>query len=232
MTRGDNEVESDWNDLTTVTQWASSDTRDGVLELPRQIAINLVRRELGEPDLVVDVGGGPGSFLSAFLAPFSTTRGIWYDVSEPMMALAKERLARYDDRVSFTLAGFEDTSKLPTNVDVIITSRALHHLSVSQVFRFYAEAADRLSRRGWLINLDHVGLAEPWSERLLDTYLDMVPGAGSQPTHEHKYRFATVSEHFDALRAAGLTDVDMPWRAFGMCLFMARRPIDGGGDVG
>ncbi len=232
MTRGHNESDSDWNDLTTVTRWARSDTRESILELPRQIALNIVEKELGEPGLVVDVGGGPGSFLSAFLARFNTTRGIWYDISEPMMTLAKERLARYGDRVSFTLAGFENTSGLPSNVDVIVTSRALHHLPVSQVRRFYTEAADRLSDPGWLINLDHVGLAKPWSERLLDTYMDMVPEARSQPSHEHRYRFATVPEHFEALRAAGLDDVDMPWRAFGMCLFMARRPINGGGEFG
>lgn len=231
MTRGDNETETDWNDLRTATGWARSDTREGVLELPRRIAINLVRKELGEPGTVVDVGGGPGSFLSTFLTRFETTRGIWCDISEPMMALARERLAPYDDRVSFTLAGFEDTSKLPKGLDVIITSRALHHLPVEQVFRFYADAADRLTPTGWLINLDHVGLAEPWGDRLLDSYMDMVPAARTQPTHEHKYRFATVSEHFNALRAAGLGDADMPWRAFGMCLFMARRPSNGGGEI-
>lgn len=37
-------------------------------------------------------------------------------------------------------------------------------------------------------------------------------------------RLPTAKQHADALTAAGLTDLDMPWRAFFSVLILARKP--------
>jgi len=36
---------------------------------------------------------------------------------------------------------------------------------------------------------------------------------------------ASVQDHLDAFAAAGITDVEVPWRAFCTCLFMGRSPV-------
>ena len=44
------------------------------------------------------------------------------------------------------------------------------------------------------------------------------------PKHHHNYPLTSVQDHLDAFAAAGITDVEVPWRAFYTCLFMGRTP--------
>lgn len=40
--------------------------------------------------------------------------------------------------------------------------------------------------------------------------------------HHHDYPLTSVTDHLDAFSAAGINDVEVPWRAFCTCLFMGR----------
>lgn len=42
------------------------------------------------------------------------------------------------------------------------------------------------------------------------------------PRHHHNYPLTSIGGHLDAFAAAGITDVEVPWRAFFTCLFMGR----------
>jgi hypothetical protein len=44
------------------------------------------------------------------------------------------------------------------------------------------------------------------------------------PKHHHNYPLTSVQDHLDAFAAAGITDVELPWRAFYTCLFMGLTP--------
>jgi len=82
-----------------------------------------------------------------------------------------------------------------------------------------------LAPGGWLVNLDHIGPAGPgdtWDKRLR-TARKQFGAQSNGPKHHHNYPLTSVDDHLRALAAAGFTDVEVAWRAFFTCLFMARK---------
>lgn len=213
-----------WIDPTFATEWAQRDAQRDLLSLPRAIAADIIATDLPGASVVADIGSGPGDFLSVLLDRLDSAHGIWTDISEPMETLARERLARFAGRVDYRIADMTDFDHLPMQLDVITTSRAVHHLDQAGVRAFYRDAAAHLAPGGWLINLDHTGQVEEWDRRLRTARRQLIPRTSEQRSHHHHNRpLASIDDHREALTAAGLTDVDTPWRAFITCLFMARR---------
>lgn len=224
-----------WGDAEFARSWAAGDSFSDLLDFPRRLAAAVVALDNPEPRCIVDVGAGPGAVLEVFLTRFPSARGVWTDASEAMLELAKPRLAPFGDRVEYRIADMTHLAAagLPEAADVITTSRAAHHLDRAGLHAFYADVAARLAPGGWLVNLDHIGPAsqagppgaagydEVWDQRLRAARKTL--GAGSEgPRHHHSYPLTSISDHFDAFATAGITDVEVPWRAFFTCLFMGR----------
>lgn len=215
-----------WRERDFASDWASADVLRGMLDFPRHIAATITGMNGGSPQQIVDIASGPGDFLAVFLEQFPAATGIWTDASEAMLDLARARLAPFDGRVEFRLADMTDlaAAHIPAGTDVITTSRAAHHLDPAGLHAFYRQAAGYLSPGGWLINLDHVLGEGPWNERLRSARSVLVPRpAGEQRSHSHDHPAPAISDHLAAYAAAGISDVDIPWRAFVTCLFMGRR---------
>lgn len=216
-----------WRDTDFARDWAEGDSYRDLLSFPRHMAAVLIAADHPEPGIVVDIGSGPGDFLAVMLEQFPQARGVWTDVSEAMFDMARERLAPFGDRVDFHLADMTDLAGagLPEQADIITTSRAAHHLDREGLFDFYGQVAGRLAPGGWLVNLDHIGPAGPgdtWDKRLRAARKQFgVTSSGTK--HHHNYPLTSVDDHLQALAGAGFTDVEVPWRAFFTCLFMARK---------
>src|SRR5262245_41359063 len=58
----------------------------------------LGRDSLGRDSLVVDLGGGSGRLMERILDRWPEARGAVVDQSEPFLALAERRLARFGER--------------------------------------------------------------------------------------------------------------------------------------
>jgi SAM-dependent methyltransferase len=226
-----------WRDATFARSWAQNDVFRDLLEFPRVMAAAIVAGDNPEPSCVVDIGAGPGAVLAVFLERFPSARGVWSDASEPMLELARERLAPFGDRVEYRLADMTDLDHagLPAVADVITTSRAAHHLDRDGLRAFYTAAAERLAPGGWLVNLDHIGPAsqagppavagydDVWDQRLRAARKKFGVTPDASPKHHHNYPLTSVADHLEAFAAAGITDVEIPWRAFYTCLFMGRK---------
>ncbi len=201
-----------------------------LLALPRALAATVVALEDRPPRRIVDVASGPGAFLAVFLETFPSAHGIWFDASEAMLEQAHIELGSLADRVEFRLGDMAELSSagLPRDLDVIMTSRALHHFDIAGIATFYREAAAHLAPGGWLINLDHVGLQPEWERRLGAAREQLVPSRSSPVAHhDHTGLRAGIDDHLQALAAAGIGDVEVPWRAFYTALFMGRTPSAG-----
>jgi SAM-dependent methyltransferase len=220
---GGAEMTDFWTDADTATEWARLDAQADFLAAPRAIAAEIVALDRPDTGLVVDIGSGPGDFLAVFLSRLPQARGEWTDVSDVMESMARDRLAPYIGRVAYRIMDMTDLSDVPMNVDAIVTSRAVHHLDRAGLHEFYREAARHLAPGGWLVNLDHIGPTEQWDTRLRSARGQLIPRTGEQHPHHHVYPLTSIADHLDALRAAGFTDPETPWRAFVTCLFMARR---------
>lgn len=215
-------------DLRFAPRRAGQDAPADLLGLPLAIAAGIVAADRPGSRLVIDIGSGPDSVLDRFLAALPGARGVWADVSSAMAALARERLAPYAPRVDFRLADMTDLRGLPFPADVIASSHASHHLSPGQLREFYAEVHAGLAPGGWLVNLDYTdSVSEEWDKRLRAARAALLPAAPGGQGHHDAATPPTAAEHQSALRAAGFTNLDAPWRAFSTCLFMARR---GDGD--
>jgi SAM-dependent methyltransferase len=214
---------ADWRDVDVATQWASGDRLEGLLALPRRMTADLLSHA-GEPvRTVLDVGSGPGAFLDAVLGRLPAAKGIWSDVSDAMQGIAQERLSRYGGRVEFRVLDVADLALVgpPGSLDAVVTSRLSHHLAPGELATFYADATALLGRFGWIANLDHVRLEDPWATRLAEARADLVPPNPSP--HRHDRPHPTLEDHLEALDRLGGLDVAVPWRAYSTVLVVARR---------
>lgn len=213
-----------WAEDSTALGWANADRLGDILGLPRHLAVAVAAADLGEVRRVIDVGSGPGDFLAVALERCPAAQGTWIDVSPAMEQLARRRLGGLADRVQFTVTGLEHLGQVVPagSADLIVSSRVTHHLAAAALAAFYRQAANSLRPGGWLANLDHVTVGEPWAGRLRDARAEFVPANPSG--HRHDHPLPTASQHADALTAAGFTDLDMPWRAFWSVLILARNP--------
>lgn len=226
-----------WRDETFARSWADSDSFRDLLELPRRMAAAIIAGDRPAPATIIDIAAGPGAVLAVFLEQFPDAKGIWTDASRAMLDLAHDRLAPFGDRVQYYLADMTDLSGagLPEQADVITTSRAAHHLDREGLVRFYTDAAARLKPGGWLVNLDHIGPAsqagppatagfdDVWDQRLRAARKEFGASDGPKLKHHHNYPLTSVQDHLDAFEAAGISDVEVPWRAFFTCLFLGRK---------
>lgn len=220
-----------WSDPGFAEAWLGADPRGAgdLLVLPRLMAAALIARELPQPELVVDIASGAGTFLSVLLEAFPGARGVWFDASPTMLDRARSELSRFGDRVDFRLGdmGALRAAGVPGGADVVATSRASHHLDRQELHGFYSEAAGLLRPGGWLANLDHIGPDEVvWDERYRAVRKQFTGPKKAETAHHHNYPLPSVNDHLDGYRAAGLTDVDVAWKAFYTCLFLGHAATD------
>ncbi|MBO0822554.1 MAG: class I SAM-dependent methyltransferase [Actinobacteria bacterium] len=217
-----------WQDPDYARYWTSRDRVDDMLTLPRQLASALVASDRPQTAVVLDIASGPGAFLGHFLDAFPAAKGIWTDASPTMMETARERLARFGDRVDFILADMNHLADadLPSGVDVVTSSRASHHLNPVALVAFYRAASAHITPGGWLINLDHIFPGEPWNRRLRQIRNQFWVKASQEggAKHYHNYPLPSIDDHLRGFEAAGISEVDTPWRAFYSCLMVGRVP--------
>jgi Methyltransferase domain len=217
-----------WSDPEFAKAWLGGDPQGerDLLALPRHIATQVLAEETPEPRLIVDIASGAGKFLSVLLDAFPSARGVWMDVSDTMLQQASTDLARFGDRIEFHVGDMQDlgAAGLPSGADIVATSRASHHLDRAGLHAFYQEAAGLLTDGGWLLNLDHIGPEDIWDRRYRSVRKKFYASGKPSPKHHHNYPLTSDTDHLDGYRAAGLTEVDIAWKAFYTCLFMGRRP--------
>lgn len=225
MTEQGRQIAAPWRDPTFVAAWTAGDAMSDMLAFPRRLAAALVAADRPEARTVIDIASGPGAFLVCFLEEFPAARGVWSDASEAMLDRARESLAPHTERVEFRPGDMTDldAAGLPAGVDVIVTSRATHHLDRAGLTTFYREATALLASGGWLVNLDHTGPDEVWDKLFRAVRARFAPPR-PETKHHHNYPLPSVDDHLSAYAAAGFTDVEIAWKAFHTCLFMGRKP--------
>jgi tRNA (cmo5U34)-methyltransferase len=174
-----------------------------------------------QPIRVLDVGAGQGTVSSVLLDKFPAAQAIGVDVSEPMMEIGRERMAQYGERFAYHVGDFVDgdlPANLPGPFDVVVSSRAIHHLPTATKQRLYGQIYACLNRGGAFFNLD--GVAPP-DERLRDIYRS---ARGSRPERSADgmrspgHYFESLEEHLGLLRTAGFAPVDCFWKRLNLVL--------------
>lgn len=214
-----------WESAEYVGQWLGEDVIADMLNLPRAISVALVEDAALDVSHVVDLGSGHGPYLELFLDAFPHARGTWVDVSEPMRDEARERLAHFGDRVTYVLTDVEQLSSVEiAAASVVVSSRALHHLSHDALAELYRVVGALVEPGGFVFNLDHVG-APGNLEQAYRRIRGRFTGERKKTLkpHRHDYPLARADEHAAWMEAGGFEHADVPWRTLYTALVAARR---------
>lgn len=215
-----------WSEEVAST-WLATDSAAEMLTLPRKIAASIVSL-YGDVETVLDIASGPGTFLEVFLSHFPNAKGIWHDGSDVMLNRAKGNLGEYASRITWYQGNMMDihTSGIPSGIDVILTSRATHHLTQVELIQFYSDVSKLLKPDGWIINLDHVQLPGSWENDFRTARKLVVKpkesSSGSEG-HKHERKAPTLNDHIDALSSLGFSQIQTGWQAFYTYLIIAKK---------
>ena len=200
--------------------------------------LSLLRSDLQEGDLVVDLGGGSGRLVERILDRWPVT-AIVVDQSEPFLALAERRLARFGSRAICVLAKLQDRwlDQLPARPSAIVSMSAIHHLDPAEKQQLYRQCREALLPGGVLLNGDEVRAEDndqyradlwAWAGHMrfamaggsipasfhpaLEKWIDRNVTRFGEPKHSGDDCHETIAVQLGYLRAAGFATADCPWR--------------------
>ena len=151
------------------------------------VQLDLLSLSIPDKDgLVVDFGGGTGALAEALAERFSSvTIAIW-DIDPEMLKIARERCARFGERVHYREGSF--TGPLPS-CDAVAACLSLHHIKDLEVkASTYRNIFQALRPGGIFINADTVVPASPrLQQRAFQYWADaMRPhGINNAEAHQH-----------------------------------------------
>ncbi len=212
---------------------------------PHYVAVqDSVRAALAEQAIAtrafhaVDLGGGSGRLVERILEEFPAARATVVDQSEPFLAIARERLARFGGRASFVTASLQDNWRTHLEpFDAVVSTSAINHLLPEEKQRLFAAIFAALPAGGGFINGDEArpasdaefrALLEKWRDHMESsvasgaipaTFGEIVAKWSRRNLDEFGAPFQsgndcleTVETQIDFLRAAGFKAVTVPWQ--------------------
>ncbi len=213
----------DWHSAAYVDEWIEGDmTRDDERRpLLRRVATLLPAPR--ETSLrVLDVGGGYGALTAEVLDQRPDARLVLHDYSQAMIDKARQRLARFDERLSYALADMTDpgwTSTLGGPFDAVVSALAIHNLGdEAAIQRVYRDIFALLRPGGCVFNLD---LLFPGGPGLADLYRR---DPSRDPRWDVYVSPAGLDAHLGWLRDAGFSEVDCVWKDLDHGLLWGLRP--------
>ena len=208
----------DWSDETFVADWISRQEAHAAERRPLFAKIRaLIPRKPDEPFRYADLGAGNGALDELILDRFTGAQAVLVDGSQPMLAHAQQRLARFDGRAAYVLSDLSNpawSQGVGGPFDVVVAARAVHHVgSADRIRAFFGEVLGMLGPGALFINLDYVRLADH-SFQQLGTWAGEDPDARFQITVPHMELPASVEDQLRWLREAGFAAAECVYREF------------------
>lgn len=218
-----------WKEMQRVQEYiARLDRQDADRADGFRLMVALIPFDIGARLRVLDVGAGQGSVAACVLDAFPHAEAIGLDISEPMMAAGRERMARFGPRFRYHVGDFAD-GKLPDDLerpfDVVVSSRAIHHLPADLKRSLYRSIHDALNPGGCFFNLDMVSPGDDYLRALYRQATRFLNGEvvdrsevpAPRPNSPGHF-FETVGETLGFLAEAGFSSVDCPWKRLNSAL--------------
>ena len=217
-----------WKEAARVQEYVARTDREAAERaVSFRYLLGLVPHDRAQAVRILDIGSGHGVVAATLLDEFPNGSAVGLDISEPMMAVGRERMAGYGARFSYHVGDFAD-GDLPSDLsgpfDVVVSSRAIHHLPGDNKRRLYRGIFRVLAPGGCFFNLDVVGASDDF---LRDRYRqagEFVNGPPPPPTlprpttSAHGHFPESVENHLGFLTEAGFEPVDCFWKQLGNAL--------------
>ncbi len=237
---GEDANEAIWKSDIGVTFWkATAADRERRRAGHRVLLAELLPFGIDEAFTFVDLGAGTGAAARTIMDYFPAARAILADYSEQMMAQGTVELEPYAGRyeyVEFNLArGGAWPASIPSPVDAVVTSLAVHHLSDDRKLELFKEILEHLVPGGWFLNFDPVTTVDPvvqaaW-HRVEDRRDSSAAGKRDQRSPEEQLRWENHTRYMVPLdpqvaylREAGFEGVDVYWKDLDYAIYGGRRP--------
>jgi SAM-dependent methyltransferase len=178
------------------------------------------------PLRVLDIGSGHGVLAAAVLDAFPHATATGLDLSEPMMEVGRERMARFGARFHYHVGDFAN-GQLPNDLsgpfDLVVSSRAIHHINPDAKRRLFADIYVHVAPGGCFLDVDNM---RPRDEFLRARYAQADPGrptgygnrAQTPRTGGSREHPDPVAEQLTFLREAGFSHVDCFWKRLGRAM--------------
>ena len=199
---------------------------------------------------LVDIGGGSGRLAERVLERFARACVTVVDQSEPFLALAERRLARFAPRAPCVQSRLQDDwpAKLSSKPNVIVSTSAIHHLEPEEKQALYKCCFEALVPGGMFINGDEyrpesdkelIALLQEWSTHMhgaiasgripdsfkatLDFWQDRNITRFAEPKKSGDDCHETAATQIGYLKAAGFRDLKLTWNQKLWGVLLARK---------
>jgi tRNA (cmo5U34)-methyltransferase len=127
-------------------------------DLMQDTLINILKFENMERIVLLDLGAGSGILIEKILKEFPDAICYYLDFSDDFMSVAREKLQKYGDRVTYIKSDFcmNWESEINENPNVITSMSAIHHLSNENKKELYKRCYNVLEENGWFFNIDEM----------------------------------------------------------------------------
>jgi SAM-dependent methyltransferase len=200
--------------------------------------LTLLPPDLRSGDLVVDLGGGSGRLVERILDRWPVT-AVVIDQSEPFLALAERRLARFGSRAICILTRLQDRwlEQLLAQPRVIVSMSAIHHLDPAEKQSLYRHCFETLVPGGVLLNGDEVRAEQDaayladvsaWADHMraamnsgtipasfhpaLEKWIDRNVARFGEPKQSGDDCHETIAAQLGYFKSAGFAAADCPWQ--------------------
>lgn len=181
----------------------------------------------GQPRRILDLGTGYGALARYMLDRFPSATVLGVDMSDAMMAVARERMQGYGERFQLVVqdmaAGYLDAVPIHP-VDAVVSSLAIHHLPREAKAVLFGEIWRRLVPGGWFLNWDYVLPTNPVTQRIFREIRARQNGRPFNPGHGH-IQPGDLPDLLELLLRQGFEATDVYVRAFQLTLYGGRRPL-------
>jgi tRNA (cmo5U34)-methyltransferase len=207
-------VSMSWTDPGKVAEYVG---RVGRLAARTAGEAELVEALPATVERVLDLGCGDGRLIALVMeARPDLAEALGLDSSPPMLELARQRF-RGDVRVVIDAHDLNDPLPGPGLFDVVVSGFAVHHLAHERKRQLFGEIVAILRPGGVFANLEVVQCATP---ELHEEFNRRIGRPGGDPEDV----LAEVEPQLGWMRAAGLVQVDCPWRWRGFALLVGQAP--------
>jgi cyclopropane fatty-acyl-phospholipid synthase-like methyltransferase len=208
-------------------------------EILRQLELAAAQRSGDWPAIVVDLGGGSGRLMERLLDRWPQAKGFVIDMSEPFLALAERRLARFGERARCIFCRLQDDwpGQVGQAASAIVSMSAIHHLEPAEKQSVYRRCHDALAANGVLVNGDEVRPADDdaylaeltnWAEHMrrsmqsgaipqlfhpaLEGWIERNVQRFGEPKHSGDDCHETIDVQLRYLQDAGFAAAECPWQ--------------------
>lgn len=179
---------------------------------------------------VLDLGSGTGLLTAILREQFPAARFTLIDISDEMLAKARERFAGKDVRI---IVGDYSREPIAGQFDAIVSALSIHHLTDEDKAALFHRIFEALKPGGVFVNADEVLGPTPamdkfywdeWVREVTERGVDAAEIKGSRDRMQHDIP-ATLDAHLAWLREAGFADVDCYYKYLGFAVFGGRKSV-------